>query len=57
MGDVDLTGATVHVRRSITDGHLSAPKNHERRTVDLPPDLVAELGAWWGECAASRPMM
>jgi len=49
-GDVDLTGAAVHVRRGITDGHLSTPKNHERRVVDLPPDLVRTLGEWWGEC-------
>jgi len=47
-GDVDLAGAIVHVRRSYTDGHLSTPKNHERRDVDLTPDLV-ELGRWWGE--------
>jgi integrase len=48
-GDVDLAGAIVHVRRSYTDGHLSTPKNHERRDVDLTPDLVELLGRWWGE--------
>jgi integrase len=48
-GDVDLGEAVVRVRRTITDGHLSLPKNHERRDVDLTADLVALLGAWWGE--------
>jgi integrase len=48
-GDVDLGGAIVNVRRSYTDGHLSTPKNHERRDVDLTPDLVELLGRWWGE--------
>ena len=37
------------MRRTITDGHLGLPKNHERRDVDLTADLVALLGAWWGE--------
>jgi integrase len=49
-GDVDLTVAIVRVRRSITDGHVGGPKNHERRDVDLTPDVVELLGAWWGEC-------
>jgi integrase len=48
-GDVDLLGAVVRVRRTYTDGHESEPKNHERRDVDLTPDLVDLLGAWWGE--------
>ena len=47
--DVDLAEAIVRVRRTITDGHLSLPKNHERRDVDLTADVVALLGAWWGE--------
>jgi integrase len=47
--DVDLAEAVVRVRRGYTDGHLSTPKNHERRDVDLTPDLVDMLGAWWGE--------
>jgi hypothetical protein len=36
--------------RSITDGHVGVPKNHERRDVDLAADVVELLGAWWGEC-------
>jgi integrase len=49
-GDVDLGNAVVRVRRSYTDGHVSTPKNHERRDVDLTQDLVELLGTWWGEC-------
>ncbi len=52
-GDVDLVEAVIRVRRSFTDGHLSTPKNHERRDVDLTPDLVEVLGQWWG--ALGRP--
>lgn len=47
--DVDLAEAVIRVRRSYTDGHLSTPKNHERRDVDLTGDVVELLGAWWGE--------
>jgi integrase len=48
-GDADLLEAVIRVRRSVTDGYLSTPKNHERRDVDLTPDLVELLGAWWGD--------
>jgi integrase len=48
-GDLDLVEAVISVRRSYTDGHLSTPKNHERRDVDLTEDLVELLGVWWGE--------
>ena len=47
-GDVDLATATIRVRRTVTDGHLGTPKNHERRDVDLTPDVVELLGRWWG---------
>lgn len=47
--DVDLGEGIVRVRRTITDGHLSLPKNHERRDVDLTADVVSHLGGWWGE--------
>jgi integrase len=49
-GDLDLGQALLHVRRSVTDGQVGLPKNHERRAVDLTPDLVDLLGGWWGEC-------
>jgi len=48
-GDVDLTGAVARVRRTCTGGHVHEPKNHERRDVDLTPEVVKLLGAWWGE--------
>lgn len=47
--DVDLGEGLIRVRRTITDGHLSLPKNRERRDVDLTADVVALLGGWWGE--------
>jgi integrase len=47
--DVDLTGAVARVRRTCTDGIVHEPKNHERRDVDLTPEVVELLGAWWGE--------
>ena len=53
-GDVDLGEAVIRVRRSVTDGHVSLPKNHERRDVDLTADVVELLGAWWGKCG--RPV-
>jgi integrase len=49
-GDVDLVAAVIRVRRAWTDGVLGEPKNHERRDVDLMPEVVELLGAWWGEC-------
>jgi integrase len=49
-GDIDLAGEAIHVRRSYTDGHVSTPKNHEKRTVDIAADLVETLGEWWGRC-------
>lgn len=52
-GDLDLADGTIHVRRSITDGHVSLPKNHERRTIDVTTDVVEMLGSWWGE--SGRP--
>ncbi len=48
--DVDLQGSVIHVRRSFTGGQTTTPKSHERRDVDLTDDVVAMLGAWWGEC-------
>ncbi len=49
--DVDLSEAVVRVRRSITDTHLSLPKNHERRDVDLTTDVVALLADWRSQLA------
>lgn len=49
-GDVDLREAVIRVRRTRTRGRVGTPKNRERRDVDLTPDVVDLLGAWWGEC-------
>ena len=49
-GDIDLTDAVIRVRRSVTSGHVSSPKNHELRDVDITPDVVDLLGGWWGDC-------
>jgi integrase len=49
-GDADLANQRIRVRHSFTGGTLTSPKNHERRDVDLTPDVVALLGTWWGEC-------
>jgi integrase len=49
-GDVDLLEGVIRIRHTFTKGHLSLPKNRERRDVDLTPDLVELLGKWWGEC-------
>jgi integrase len=48
-GDVDLVEAVLRVRRTFTDGHLSTPKNHEVRDVDLTPDVVDMLALWKNE--------
>lgn len=48
-GEVDLSGAVIHVRRSFTSGRLGTPKNHEKREVYVSSDVVEMLGAWWGE--------
>jgi integrase len=48
-GDVDLSAGELRVRRSITDGYLGTPKNHQSRSVDLDEATVELLGAWWGE--------
>jgi integrase len=48
-GDVDLQESVIRVRRTRTRGRIGTPKNRERRDVDLTPDVVELLGAWWGE--------
>jgi integrase len=48
-GDVDLQEGAIHVRRAYTHGALTTPKSHEKRDVDVTPDVVTLLGRWWGE--------
>jgi integrase len=43
--DLDLIAAVARVRRTCTDGIVHEPKNHERRDVDLTPEVVDMLGA------------
>ncbi|MBA3375493.1 MAG: site-specific integrase [Actinobacteria bacterium] len=50
--DVDLQESVIRVRRTRSRGHVDTPKNRERRDVDLTPDVVDLLGAWWGECGS-----
>lgn len=52
-GNVNLVEGTIHVAASYTNGHLGSTKNRNARDVELAPDVVAMLGAWWGE--AGKP--
>ena len=52
-GDVDLQQAVVRVRFSYTGGALGAPKNRERRDVDLISDVVELLVSWRERGASS----
>lgn len=51
-GDVELLGRVIHVRHSYTGGHLSTPKSHERRHIDLADDTGELLEEWWRECGS-----
>nr|BDD47088.1 site-specific integrase [Desulfobulbaceae bacterium] len=41
--DLDLDNRKVRIRRSVTKGVISSPKNGQERTVDLTPMVVAAL--------------
>ena len=45
-GDVDWRGRYLRVTRSIVRGQLTTPKNHQRRRVDMSPQLRAVLRRW-----------
>jgi integrase len=49
-GEVNLSDRVIHVRRTISKGHLTQTKNREERKVHLATDVVELLGQWWGEC-------
>jgi integrase len=53
-GDVDLEQAVVRVRRSLTGGTVSTPKNRERRDVDLISDVVELLTGWRQESGGAN---
>jgi integrase len=45
-GDVDWRKRTIAVRRNWTRCAITTPKNHQRRTVNMSPKLVATLRLW-----------
>ena len=45
-GDVDWNGRFLAVQRSIVRGVVTSPKSHQRRRVDLSPQLVKALLDW-----------
>ena len=44
--DVDWRGRYLLVQRSLVRGRLTTPKNHQRRRVDVSPQLRAVLRLW-----------
>ena len=62
-GDIDWHGRYLNVTRSIVRGQQTTPKNHQRRRVDLSPQLRAELRRWrarqsaaWLARGCARPL-
>ena len=45
-GDLNWRGSSIEVRRNLVRGHLTTPKNHQRRRVDMSRQLRAELRLW-----------
>jgi len=45
-GDVDWHGRYLNVERNIVRGTLTTPKNHQRRRIDMSPQLRAQLRLW-----------
>ena len=45
-GDVDWNGRFLVVQRNIVRGVLTSPKSHQRRRVDMTPQLEAALLVW-----------
>ena len=43
VGDVDVPGQRLHIRRQVRRGYISSPKNGKGRVVDLPASVVAIL--------------
>jgi integrase len=61
-GDLDWHGRYINVQRNLVRGTLTTPKNHQRRRVDLSPQLRAVLRLWrrrqsarWLEHGLPRP--
>ena len=51
--DVDWRGRFLQVTRSIVRGKLTTPKNHQRRRVDVSPQLRAVLRRWRAQQSAA----
>ncbi len=45
-GDIDWSGRSIRVQRSLVRGTLTTPKNHQVRAVDLSVQLRAVLRLW-----------
>lgn len=43
-GDLDATERQIHLRRTVSRGHISSPKNGKGRVVDVPATTMAVLG-------------
>ncbi|MFH0812849.1 MAG: tyrosine-type recombinase/integrase [Pseudomonadota bacterium] len=53
-GDIDWTRKQIIVRRSLSKGKFYNPKTTtSRRSVDMPPELIAELKRWKLACPIS----
>ena len=52
-GDVDWRGRFLQITRSIVRGKETTPKNHQRRRVDLSPQLRAVLRRWRAQQSAT----
>ena len=45
-GDIDWNGRFVVVQRNLVRGVLTTPKSHQRRRVDITPQLATAMLAW-----------
>jgi integrase len=45
-GDIDAHGRFIVVQRNIVRGVLTSPKSHQRRRVEMSPQLEAALSVW-----------
>ena len=45
-GDIDWNGRFIVVQRNIVRGVLTSPKSHQRRRVDMSPQLEDALLVW-----------
>jgi integrase len=43
VGDLDVPGQQVHIRRTVRRGYISSPKNGKGHTVDVPATTIAVL--------------